>query len=79
MFLEEWWCFVLYFSSELESVECNVSSLALQHLTENLKFFQAPDDIDGLIKNEEVDPSTVPTDAKGRKKKKYLGKILYKV
>merc|ERR1712223_531757 len=38
-----------------------------------------PDDTEELIKNEEVDPSTVPKDAKGKKKKKYLGKILYKV
>ena len=47
-------------------------------ISKNL-IFQAPDDIDGLIKNEEVDPSTVPTDSKGKKKKKYLGKILYRV
>lgn len=36
-------------------------------------------DTEELLKNEEVDPTTVARDSKGKKKKKYLGRIQYKV
>ena len=41
--------------------------------------FSLQEDTEELLKNEEVDPNTVARDSKGKKKKKYLGRIQYKV
>ena len=43
------------------------------------KSLQTHSDTEELLKNEEVDPTTVARDSKGKKKKKYLGRIQYKV